>query len=159
MCLLRRFAVIAALMFWQGGFTFYAGVVVPIGTEVLGSAAEQGRITRLVARSLNVSGAAALAVFAVDLLLTRGGRGWRWGRWFAWAVMAGCLAALVLMYPRLDQMFHGAEAYLDDRRAFRPWHRAYLWTSTVQWGAAVLFAVLSLLAWRAEDRRPPPPAA
>jgi len=31
--LARRFLTIAALMFWQGGFTFYAAVVVPIGTD------------------------------------------------------------------------------------------------------------------------------
>ena len=36
-----RFLVLAAFAFWVGGFTFYAAVVVPTGTEVLGGAAEQ----------------------------------------------------------------------------------------------------------------------
>src|SRR5689334_22865465 len=72
--LVRRFAVLAALMFWQGGFTFYAGVVVPIGTDVFGSAAGQAGITRRVAWYINVSGAAALAVFAWDVLAARPGR-------------------------------------------------------------------------------------
>ena len=34
MRILRRYLVVIALMFWQGGFTFYAAVVVPVGTAV-----------------------------------------------------------------------------------------------------------------------------
>ncbi len=152
--LLCRFLVLAALMFWQGGFIFYAAIVVPIGADVLGSAAEQGRITRQVAPILNWCGAAALAVFALDVALTRSGRSLRWGRWLTWLGMAVCLAVLTMLYPQLDRMFHGEEAYLDSRAAFRPWHRAYLWTISIQWGFAVLFALLSLAAWRASDRKP-----
>jgi hypothetical protein len=152
--LVRRFAVLAALMFWQGGFTFYAAIVVPIGTDVLGSAAEQGKITRQVAQTLNLSGAVALALFALDVVLTRSGRGLRWGRWLTWLGMAVCLGVLLALYPHLDRMFHGEEGYLDSRAAFRPWHRAYLWTISVQWGFAVLFALLTLAAWRGEDQSP-----
>jgi hypothetical protein len=68
--------------------------------------------------------------------------------------MAVCLAMLVSLYPHLDRMFHGEEAYLDSRAAFRPWHRAYLWTISIQWGFAVLFALLTLAAWRVEDKAP-----
>src|SRR5947209_1543756 len=150
--LLVRFLVLAALMFWIGGFTFYAAIVVPIGTDVIGSKAGQGEITRQVAPDINWSGAVALAIFAVDIAMTRSARGWRWGRWLSWLGMAVCLVVLMILYPRLDQMFHGAEAYLDDRAAFRPWHRAYLWTITVQWTFAILFAILTLAAWRCEDR-------
>ena len=55
--LLRRLLVLAAFAFWQGGFTFYAAVVVPVGTEVLGSSMEQGSITRRVTVYLNMAGA------------------------------------------------------------------------------------------------------
>jgi hypothetical protein len=150
--LIRRALVLAALMFWQGGFTFYAGVVVPIGTEVFGSAAGQASITRRVAGYLNLSGAVALVLFAWDAAAARPGPWLRRGRWLAWGAMAVCLVALLALHPQLDRMFHGEEAYLTDRAAFRPWHRAYLWTSTVQWGCAIVFAVLTLAAWRAEDR-------
>jgi hypothetical protein len=150
--LLRRFLVLAALMFWMGGFTFYAAVVVPIGTDVLESAAEQARITRRVAPEINRAGLVALAIFAADTALTRFGRTWRWARWATWLGMAACLVVLLTLYPRLDEMFHGAEGYLDDRKEFKPWHRTYLWTLTVQWGFAILFALLTLAAWRAEDR-------
>src|SRR6059058_825237 len=92
MLLLRRFLVIVALMFWQGGFLFYASVVVPVGTEVFGrhypaphgenvsAKRQQGRITRTVAFWINLSGAAALLPLAWDLFAggeTRRRRRWR----------------------------------------------------------------------------------
>src|SRR5947209_19521490 len=67
MVVVRGFLLLWLLMFWLGGFTFYAAVVVPIGTEVLGSAADQGWITRRVTPWLNVAGAVALAGWAWDI--------------------------------------------------------------------------------------------
>src|SRR5262249_17618726 len=58
----RRFLVLAGLMLWQGGFTFYAAVVVPIGMDELGSHTAQGVITRRVAPVINLAGLAALAL-------------------------------------------------------------------------------------------------
>jgi hypothetical protein len=145
----RRFLVVVALMYWIGGFTFYAAVVVPVGTDVLGSAANQAAVTRQVAHTINLSGAVALCLFVWDIAATRRVRV---ARWLAWAGMAACLVALMVLYPHLDRMFHGEDAYLDSRAAFRPWHRAYLWTISVQWGFAVLFTLLTLVAWRADDR-------
>src|SRR5262249_6508904 len=115
MRLLRRFLVIAALMFWQGGFTFYAGVVVPIGTDVLGSPTEQGLIPRRVTWYINLSGAAALALFAIDMAFTRGGRGVRWGRGLAWLVMAAALGFLFWLHPHLDRLFNAEEVRILDR--------------------------------------------
>jgi hypothetical protein len=151
--------VLAALMFWQGGFVFYAGVVVPTGTEVLGSAAEQARITRQVTWYLNVSGAVALVLFAWDAAATRVRRDVYWGRWLAWLVMAAALGVLVVLHPRLDSLFLADEVKVVNRPAFRFWHRTYLWVSTAQWVAAVLFAMLTLAAWRAEDRSFSPPSS
>ena len=149
--MIRRFLVVVALMYWQGGFTFYAAVVVPTGTEVLGSAAEQATVTRRVTYDLNVAGAVALAIFAWDTLTTRHVRA---GRWFAWSVMAATLGVLVVLRGHLDAMFIADDLKILDRPTFRFWHRTYLWVSTVQWAAAVLFTVFSLAAWRADDRKP-----
>src|SRR5438093_9674678 len=145
---LRRLCVLAALMFWQGGFVFYAGVAVPIGTEVLGSAREQARITRLVTVWLNWTGAAALVPLGWDALATRRARTARGGLWL---VMAGAQAALFVLHPYLDAMFD-SEALLLRDRSFRTWHRTYLWISTVQWAAGVAYAALTVWAWRADDR-------
>ena len=44
---LRRYLTVIALMFWLGGFTFYASIVVPIGMDAMkGSALRQGFITQ-----------------------------------------------------------------------------------------------------------------
>jgi len=66
----------------------------------------------------------------------------------AWAVMAAGLAALVWLHPQLDQYLDLEATRILDRRSFRFAHRWYLWVSTVQWGAAIVYILLTLLAWR-----------
>jgi hypothetical protein len=157
----RRYLALAALFFWQGGFTFYAAVVVPVGQDVLGSHLEQGFITRRVTVYLNLAGAVALVPLVWDAVGTRDPAAWRRRlRLLLWLAMAAALVALYRLHPLLDQYLDPEYRDLSDRRAFRPYHRLYLWVSTVQWGCAVLYLLLTLLAWRAEDRRgvaPPEP--
>jgi hypothetical protein len=149
---LRRYLALAALLFWQGGFTFYAAVVVPIGQQVLGSHLEQGFITREVTGWLNLSGVVALPLLAGELVLARDPcRVRRWLRASLWLLMALTLAGLYLLHARLDPYLDPVEHTLDNRQAFRPLHRLYLWTNTVQWLAAVVYLGLSLIVWRAED--------
>src|SRR5436309_15122513 len=96
-----RFVVVAALMFWQGGFTFYSAVVVPLGQDMFGR--RQGFLTREVTDHLNLSGAVALLLLAGDVLLVPDLPRRRWLRWGAWAVMTAGLAALVWLHPRMDE--------------------------------------------------------
>lgn len=148
----RRFLVLAALMFWQGGFIFYASVVVPIGQDQLGHF-DQGLITRRVTNYLNLAGAVALVVLAGEAaLISDSSKLRRWGRWAAWAGMALLLAALVWLHPRLEQLIDLDQERLVDRAAFRPLHRTYLWLSTVQWAIAIIYTLLILRGWREEDR-------
>jgi hypothetical protein len=149
MLLVRRYLAIAALLFWQGGFVFYASVVVPTGQTVLGSHVLQGHITREVAVWLNRSGAVALVLLAWDCFAARDWSRWRRrSRAALWLLMALTLAALFWMHPRLDRLVE--KGYKLEE--FRPLHRLYLWTHTVQWLAAVVYLGLTLAAWRAEDR-------
>ena len=150
----RRFVVLAALMFWLGGFTFYASVVVPTGTQVLGnSPRRQGFITRKVTRQLNGYAAVALAILAVEVAAS-GDPSWPrwWSRLGLWLFMAGCQAALFRLHGQLDSLLVERGGIVLDVNAFRPLHRAYLWTHTLQWGAGLVFIVLVLLGWRAGDR-------
>ena len=57
----RRFFLILAVIFWQGGFTFHSLVVVHVAHRVLGSRVEQGYITRIASDYMNLAGAVALA--------------------------------------------------------------------------------------------------
>jgi hypothetical protein len=150
--LVRRSLVLAALMFWQGGFTFYASVVVPLASAELGHL-QQGFITRHVAWYLNLAGAVALVVLAWDAEATGGRRWLRRGRWLTWTGMAAALALLVWLHPRMAGQMIDDELGIMDRAAFRAMHRVYLWTCTVQWGFALAYAGLTLAAWRSADRR------
>jgi hypothetical protein len=153
MTILRRLVVLTALFFWTGGFTFYAAVVVPVGADVLGSHREQGYVTQKVTNYLNLAGAAAFPFLAWDVLAARDpSRHRRRTRWLTLVGMGSTLAALVWLHPSLDTLLEQAESAVFDSSAFRPIHRIYLWTSTVQWGFALLFTALSVGSWRAEDR-------
>ena len=64
---IRRMLLLVSLMFWQGGFMFYGGVVVPVGARILGSEREQGFITQSVTNYLNLAGAVCLILFLEQL--------------------------------------------------------------------------------------------
>ena len=154
MIFLRRFLVLIALMFWQGGFTFYVAVVVPAGHAVLRPSFHQAFVTRLVTFYLNVAGAVALVLLAWEAASTRDPsavrRRWRWA---AWLGMVVALGVLVWLHPRLDAHMDAENLRILDHDGLNPIHRAYLWVSTAQWGCAVIYAFLTLQAWRAEDTR------
>ncbi len=150
MILCRRFLVLAALMFWQGGFVFYSGVAVPVGRALLG--AEQSLVTRRVTDFLNLAGAVALPLLAWDLVAERKLKSvwqrWRWPLWFALAIL---LAVLLWEHRRLEGMTHPDTGVAIEYREFRPAHRLYLWCSTAQWACAVGFTLLTLIVWRQRD--------
>lgn len=152
--MMRRFLVLVALMFWQGGFTFYAGVVVPVGHAVLRPSSHQAFVTRLVSYYLNIVAAVALLLLAWDAAATRdpGVRRRRW-RWLSWTGMVLALVVLFWLYPRLNAHMDSEHLVILDEEGLRPIHRAYLWVSTFQWMCGVVYAFLMLFAWRAEDRR------
>ena len=150
----RRFLVVQALLFWQGGFLFYAAIVVPAGTEVLGSPAAQGVITARVTDTLNLLGVVGLAAVALDLCLTRDPDPRRTAaRWWCWAVAALCLGLLLYFHVLLDAFMDPGRTRAVIGPPFRPVHRMYLWASSAQWLACVILVWLTLRAWRAEDRR------
>jgi hypothetical protein len=150
--LTRRSLVVAALMFWQGGFTFYASVVVPVGRDVLGSHLDQGFITRRVTNYLNLAGAVALVPLAWDAAAEPGRLRWRLARWLCWIAMAATLVWLAWQHGQMDALLDPDAGRILDRPEFKRGHRWYLHTSSLQWGAALVFVVLSLLVWRDEDR-------
>jgi hypothetical protein len=150
--LVRRFLVLAALFFWQGGFTFYAAVVVPVAQHVLGHR-RQGFVTREVTDYLNLAGLAALVLLAWDLLVPADPSGARWWtRRLLWLAMLLTLLALFWLHPRMDSLLQVRGGIVLDPEEFRPLHRIYLWISTVQWACALLYLLLTLRFWREMDR-------
>jgi hypothetical protein len=151
MRILRRYLVICALMFWLGGFTFYASIVVPVGTRLLG-AEQQGFITRDVTRNLNITGVIALVPLAWDIVATRNSTQLRrWSGVFFWLIMAFCQLALFRLHAQLDSMLDLEASVVLDPAAFRPMHRVYLWVQTVQWTAGLFLLALMVWGWQQED--------
>jgi hypothetical protein len=149
--LLRRFLVLAVLLFWLGGFTFYSSVVVFVGQAQLGHRA-QGFITREVTVYLNLAAAAALPVLAWDLAALGQRSRQRALLWTCWAGMLATLGLLIPLHMVLGDMMVWESHSLTDPRLFRTLHRVYLWVNTVQWGCGVLYALGTLAAWRNADR-------
>lgn len=148
MTVVRRFLLFAALMFWQGGFMFYGGVVVPVGQEVLGSHLQQGYITRSVTNYLNLAGVVALVFWGWDIA-----KGGIWPRWGLWVVLALTLGLLAWLHLRMDELLDVDSFRVLDSSRFYDLHRWYLIISTVQWGVCLVLTALTLLTWRSEDGR------
>ncbi|MBX9677655.1 MAG: hypothetical protein K2X38_02745 [Gemmataceae bacterium] len=144
-----RWLLLASYAFWLGGFVFYAAVVVPIGTDVLESRVEQGFITRRVSYWINISGAIALALFAIDLLMPP--RRMRWGLLPLWISMAIAQAVLMWMHPRIDVYMDLETHRVLERSVFRPMHKIYLWIHTVQWLVGCVYLALLLRRWSIDD--------
>jgi hypothetical protein len=154
MITLRRLLVIQALLLWQGGFLFYTAVVVSTGTAVLGSAAAQGAITTRVTDSLNTLGVTGLAILAVELGLTRDPAARRIAaRWACWWIAFACQGLLFAFHRLLDAFMDPTRTHVAIGPPFYPVHRLYLWTSTIQWLACLVFTWLTVWAWRSEDRK------
>ena len=146
MQLLRRFLVIQALLLWQGGFLFYAAVVIPIGSDLLGSWA-QGTVTRHVTDRMNVIGAVTLLILAWDQWANPA-LNCRKCRWALWIVMTLSLVALALLHPAMASYVDGAgSGSAWEFGTFYFWHRVYLYVSTAQWVAGLGYVAVTLRAW------------
>lgn len=141
---LRRFVLILAFAAWQGGFVFYAGVVVPTGSGLLGHF-QQGLVTQQVTKALNLLGLACHAAYLWELLAVGERRKWRWGLWGASLLLLGGLAAAHL---KMDTLIDPAAGGTPPE--FRRWHILYLWASTTQW--AVWLALVWLTLPRGRDQ-------
>ncbi|MBY0514071.1 MAG: hypothetical protein K2P78_09200 [Gemmataceae bacterium] len=152
----RRFVVALALAVWQGGFFFYAAVVVPAGTDVLGSAAGQGAITVRVTDGLNLCGVLGLAAVAWDVALSRDpARRRTAARWWCWAAMLACQYLLLVLHAVLESLMDPTRTHVQVRPPFYTVHRIYLWVSTVVWVAGLALVWWTLRAWAAERESGP----
>jgi hypothetical protein len=150
--LLRHVLVMAALSFWLGGFTFYAGVVVPLGQRILGGA-DQALVTRQVSVYLNLAALAAMLPLVWDIYADTASHRLRILRLFCCLGILLTLFALYLLHADMSELLDAAEAPIVRQPSFRYRHKAYLWISTVQWGCGVMQLIATLVSWRATDRQ------
>jgi hypothetical protein len=143
-----RFIVIMALASWWGALTFYGMVVVPAGTEQLGSQI-QGLVTQQVTRTLNLIGAALIGLLFFDLL--RSGARTEWALWGTFVV---CQIVLFIVHIWLSGLLAPAAGSSVDWSWFYDVHRIYLVTTAVQWGAG-LWLLWYRIAEPSINRDPP----
>ena len=155
MITLRRYLGLCALFFWQGGFTFYAAVVIPIAGIVLYPNLHlRARITDAATNVLNLSGVLAVLLLLWDTASSCDPCRRRfWFRGGLWAVLFVTLAALFPLHYWLEVLDPVGGTGPADRTTFYQAHQIYLWVSAVQWLAALIYLWVTLQAWRAEDAK------
>lgn len=124
-CAAWRLFLLLVWAAWWGGLCFYAVVVVPIGTERVGSV-EQGFITQRVTQWHNgLSG-----LFLVSLLIEAIRRRSR-ELWAIVVVLAIIDIALVVWHAKLTGMMDFKQQAV--RGSFYAQHAIYLWLTAAEW--------------------------
>ncbi|GGD67567.1 hypothetical protein GCM10011514_34560 [Emticicia aquatilis] len=114
------------LCIWWGAFTFYSGVVINVGMQVLGSHTEMGFITQAVTNYLNFI---SLPIFAFAAYAFRAEK-----RFFIAAIFLVLLqVVLFFVHFKLDKLLDFGQRVVLNKAVFYSLHRIYLWTSTVIW--------------------------
>lgn len=144
--LMRRFLLVVSLMFWQGGFMFYGGVVVPLGGQVLGSETEQGFITQAVTVYLNLAGAVCLFIWAEQLWHDRN-RGVTRTEWTLLTLNGAALIGLSVIHQNMTQLLDRTSRSVTHPAQFGLNHKMYIGISSLQWMACLLLLMMTLWRW------------
>lgn len=133
---INRKIAFVLLIIWWGAFTFYAGIVVPVGMRVLGSHTEMGFITQEVTNYLNYL---SLPIFLFVSYVFRTEK---------WLFRLGILLiflqiSLFILHAKLFNLLAGRYAaagvphfqsfIVKSKTIFYSLHRIYLLISTLIW--------------------------
>jgi hypothetical protein len=121
---------------WWGGLTFYAAVVIPVGSDHFGKTA-QGFVTQRVTWVLN--GAAVVLLLLLARPIWRNPE--RLGR-ISWSIMAIATGGLIVVHRQLDSFLDFTERAVAADTPFYGWHQVYLWLTIVSWVTG------PIMAWR-----------
>jgi hypothetical protein len=152
MRLFRQFLLLVSLMFWQGGFMFYGGVVVDVGGRILGSETQQGFITQSVTNYLNLAGLVCLLVWTEQLWYERK-RGVTKLEWGTLIVTGVSLAMLAGIHLSMDQSLDSVAVNVINPTRFDINHKLYIGISSLQWLASLTLLFLTLQRWNASHSK------
>lgn len=126
------------LSFSFGGFLFYAGVVVPIGTQVL-DPTTQGFVTQRVTNAINVATLVTASLILLDVHFRRRAYGGSrtWGTVLCSALILLCSVVLFSLHAIMDRQLDAENLVVEDSTRFYGLHRIYLRVSTLQWLASL----------------------
>lgn len=131
---------------------FYGGIVVPVGSRVLGSDTQQGFITQSVTNYLNAAGAVCLTLWAEHLWRQRqhGVTKLEWGIWSMETAMLGMLA---ILHPNMDRILDASSASIINPQQFGLYHKLYIGISSAQWLGSLVMLFLAIRRWNGLARR------
>lgn len=144
-----QYVTILTWAFWMGGFSFYFGVVIRVGSEVIGDT-QQGFVTQGVTLWLNRISILALAWFLVDAGMQR-----RRSLALACIPLAVTQAFLFWYHAKLDAVLSATSMTITDAEAFPSLHEAYEFTAAIQWLCAMIY--LGLYVWITSSQVVPKP--
>lgn len=121
----RPLLLILLFAVWWGGLTFYALIVVPIGSSVT-SSVEQGFVTQRVTFWHNLLLTLVTFCGLAEALLRRS---LKW--WLLFVSLLLVNAALLLMHWKLSGMIDAADQRVSPD--FYRMHAYYLWLTTAEW--------------------------
>ena len=114
------------LIIWWGAFTFYAGIVIPVGMKVLGSHTEMGFITQEITNYINVF---SLPIFLFSTYIFRAEK-----RIFSLSIFLVFLQiALFVLHHKLGYLLDCQLFIVKNKILFYSFHRIYLLVSTLIW--------------------------
>lgn len=136
------YLLLVVFAFWMGGFSFYFGVVVRIGDQVIGGT-EQGFITRQVSWWLNLAGLATLGLMCLHLYFHRS-----WVLGLSLLGMASTHGLLMFRHRQLESLLDPEGMSILDPQRFALLHENYEFISGCQWLAAMIYlgGLVSLLS-------------
>jgi hypothetical protein len=123
---------IIVLSIWWGAFTFYAGIVVPVGMQVLGSHTEMGFITQQVTNYLNVFSLIAFLIYAYLLKNEEVKKG-NLVKEITVISLIGFQLLLFLLHSYQTDLLDFALHKVLDYDIFYLLHRIYLIVETIIW--------------------------
>ena len=118
---------------WWGGLCFYALVVIPIATEIVGSV-EQGFITQRVTQWHN-----ALSGLFLLCVLTEAFRTRRTALWAFAASLSIIDIGLAVWHSRLTDMMDFQHRTVSSD--FYTEHATYLWITAVEWALGIVIPI------------------
>jgi hypothetical protein len=125
---------------------FYGGVVVPVGSHVLGSDTQQGFITQAVTNYLNAAGIVCLLVWSETLWHERKHGVFKW-EWLLLILNAGMLLALIGIHFEMDRLLDGKTTSIVNHVQFGLCHKLYIGTSSLQWLVSLSMLFLLFRRW------------
>jgi hypothetical protein len=138
------YLAISAWAFWIGGFSFYFGVVIRVGSDVVGDSS-QGFVTQGATGWLNIAAVVALVLMLASAWLARNSLAIG-----AWCAMAICQAILFVLHAWLNALLDISTQSVLEPTRFAVVHERYEFTAAIQW----LFAMIYLASWLANRPRP-----